>query len=375
MPQPQLSSPTRSIGIAGWEHLDLVIVSALASGLPILFVGGHGAAKTEGARALAAAILGDKLRWANYECPSVQMDDIIGFPDVAAVSRGTMAFAGLPMSIWNVNAVVFDELTRASPTTAAKYLELIRTRKVYGIETPLEHVFSTANPPSRDYPEVHKIGLAMASRFVCVPTPRASELSEDEIVTATTSTLEGVWSWWPLAPALEPMETILDIRKVCARLDIELTVRQLKHLRALLGVSVAAAAVGCRRDAETLTTLVRSCIPEASGLCARTCDTTTLNTTLLAYFEEYLQTQMPPPEDWPAYFAAVSARIQVCGNRNQAAVLEQQLPILKRMLGYHDDDVQKLLEGIVPLLLKYPSDTLAATPLRSIPDLLAQVLS
>lgn len=368
------SSPTRSLNLYGWEHIDLAVVSALLARVPILFVGGQGAAKTDGAKAIAHAILGDRLRWAKYEAANIQTDDLVGFPDITSLKDKNVGFVGLPMSVWNVNAVVIDEITRVTPSTAAKLLELVRERSVYGIPTAIEIVFATANPPSREHAEVHKLGIALTSRFACVRVPDFAELSDDDIRGVLTTTPSGSWPWYPLTFTPEPIETILGLRKVCAAHKVHLSGRQARHLRSMLGAAAAARTIGCDYSADTLTTTVLACIPEATGLCAIHTDVPALTTALTTFFDEYLQSALPAVTDWPAYYAALTARVQACSSVEQARTLKTQVRVLAAAAKDHSDDVQEIMSTMVPLLVRY-DEFLGQQPVMSLPDVLNRILS
>lgn len=354
------TSPLRSIGIVAWDDIELTVVSALLAGLPILFTGAHAAAKTEGSYALAHAILGDKLRWAKYECPLVQVDDLVGFPDPSSLATGTIRFVGTAISVWNINACALDELTRAPQSTIQKLMELVRTKKVFGLDTPIEFVFSTANPPSREY-QSSKIDVAMGSRFVIVSVPAYWDMTDADAESILTGTLRGTWDWWAEAKARTPVyepTIVLRIREVMRRSGFRMSARQALYLRDMLAWSKVAESVGCRRTTDDLVRLVLSCVPEVSEVCGAA-DATTLTTALRSFFESRGK-DLPNMDDWPLYLAAFRSRIGSCSSPEDAEVLIEQLPLLVTKLKTNAGDIQALLQDALPVILQHLPPRFAA---------------
>jgi len=167
------------IGIHGWEEIEPVILAAAASNLSVLLVGDIGSNKTEGARAIAEAVLGPEIHFRAYEVPTLNFDDLIGFINPKTLGAGRLDFVPTPFSIWTADAALFDEINRANPFIQSKLHELIRCRSLMGMPTNLKLVFSAVNPPER-YQSGY-MDLALASRFACVQVPGIKEIKETHL--------------------------------------------------------------------------------------------------------------------------------------------------------------------------------------------------
>ena len=167
------------IGIHGWQEIESVVLAAAVSDLSILLVGDIGSNKTEGARAIAEAVLGPEIEFRNYEVPTLSFDDLIGFINPKTLGKGHLEFVPTPFSIWTADAALFDEINRANPFIQSKLHELIRCRSLMGMPTNLKLVFSAVNPPER-YQSGY-MDLALASRFACVQVPGITEIKETHL--------------------------------------------------------------------------------------------------------------------------------------------------------------------------------------------------
>ena len=67
----------RALGIVGWDHLEPVILAALATESPLLLIGPHGSAKTLVLTRLAEAL---GLAHRHYNASLLNFDDLVGFP-------------------------------------------------------------------------------------------------------------------------------------------------------------------------------------------------------------------------------------------------------------------------------------------------------
>src|SRR5262249_58780250 len=67
----------RGLGIAGWDHLEPVILAALATETPLLLIGPHGSAKTLVLSRLSEAL---GLAHRHYNASLLNFDDLVGFP-------------------------------------------------------------------------------------------------------------------------------------------------------------------------------------------------------------------------------------------------------------------------------------------------------
>jgi len=167
------------IGIHGWESVEPVILAAAVSDLSILLIGDIGSNKTEGSKLIARAVLGPEIEFRDYEVPTLNMDDLIGFINPKTLGKGQLDFVPTPFSIWNADAALFDEINRANPFIQSKLHELIRCRSLMGIPTNLKLVFSAVNPPERY--QSGFMDLALASRFVCLQVPALKDLRETHL--------------------------------------------------------------------------------------------------------------------------------------------------------------------------------------------------
>ena len=84
------------IGIHGWQEIESVVLAAAVSDLSILLVGDIGSNKTEGARAIAEAVLGPEIEFRNYEVPTLSFDDLIGFINPRLSARVTLSSSQPP---------------------------------------------------------------------------------------------------------------------------------------------------------------------------------------------------------------------------------------------------------------------------------------
>jgi hypothetical protein len=168
------------IGIHGWQKIEPVVLAAAVSDLSVLLVGDIGSNKTEGARAIAEAVLGPETQFRAYEVPTLNFDDLIGFINPKTLGSGHLEFVPTPFSIWTADAALFDEINRANPFIQSKLHELIRCRSLMGMPTNLKLIFSAVNPPER-YQSGY-MDLALASRFACVQVPGITEINETQLV-------------------------------------------------------------------------------------------------------------------------------------------------------------------------------------------------
>jgi hypothetical protein len=101
------------IAIYGWDEIETLILAAALSNLSILFIGDIGSNKTEGSKAIAKALLRPSIEFRNYEVPTLNFDDLVGFVSPKNLAKGTLEFIPTPLCIWNADAVLFDEINRA----------------------------------------------------------------------------------------------------------------------------------------------------------------------------------------------------------------------------------------------------------------------
>jgi MoxR-like ATPase len=177
----------RSLGVQGWQHLDPVILAALATRSPLLLVGRHGTAKSLLVERISAAL---GLSWRHYNASLINYDDLIGIP-LPDESGETLRFVTTPGSIWDAEFVFFDEISRCRSDLQNKLFPIIHERRVSGIRLEkLQHRWAAMNPPSpddvEDQPGQYYLGSepldpALADRFPFIlQVPTWSELSEED---------------------------------------------------------------------------------------------------------------------------------------------------------------------------------------------------
>lgn len=166
------------VGIIGWEKVEPLILAALAADQRPLLIGSHGSCKTEGAEIISKLLLGNSkgFTFRNYDVPILNPDDLFGYPNPKSLSNGKIDFVDTPFAIWGAKAAIFDEINRANPLIQGKLHEIIRTKRLMGLDTDLEFIFSAVNPPGL-YDSSY-MGLALASRFVCVEIPDFKNISK-----------------------------------------------------------------------------------------------------------------------------------------------------------------------------------------------------
>jgi MoxR-like ATPase len=169
-----------SLGIFGWEEAEPVVLAAMSCKYPVMLMGSHGAAKTDGAQALVKSVLGADADFQQYDVPTLQADDLLGYPNPADLAAGRpMRYVPTPVSVWNKKGILLDELNRASFMIQSKLIELVRTRTVMGMPTDVEYVFAAVNPPET-YGSVY-MDLAFAARFATVRVPDLGVLSDEHL--------------------------------------------------------------------------------------------------------------------------------------------------------------------------------------------------
>ena len=182
MPSP----PTllSELGFAGLSRVELPVTCALVTGEPLLLLGTHGTAKSALARALAEAL---GLAFHAYDASKAMFEDIVGFPDPASLAQGAVRYVPTPLSLQGKGFVLVDELSRANPQLQNKWLEVVRSRAVMGMDVPgLRHVFAAMNP--LDYPGATPLDPALAGRFAwIVRMPEATAMDPDDLQRVITT--------------------------------------------------------------------------------------------------------------------------------------------------------------------------------------------
>jgi MoxR-like ATPase len=268
------------LGIYGWDVVEPVIVAAVVADLPVLLIGDIGTNKTEGSKTIAQAVLRPTSQFRHYEVPTLNFDDLVGFLNPKGLAKGALEFVPTPLSIWQAEAALFDEINRANPFIQSKLHELIRTRHIMGLPTKLKLVFAAVNPP-QTY-QAGYMDLALASRFVSVQVPNLKSMKDthlDRILSKNghrqkRTTLKGIVRDAQRADIRQKdMQNAQNLAKKVARdlaqTDIVFNPRQLTMMVRLLLAGVALWTVtGNSRysDPDANTAYVESVIPEIHGI-------------------------------------------------------------------------------------------------------------
>lgn len=179
---PRPSSVSRDLGILGWEHLDPLLLAALALEAPLLLVGDHGTGKTLLVERLAAA-LGHEFR--HYNASLLNYDDLVGIP--LPTETGDLRFVGTAGAVWGASFVFFDEVNRCRPDLQNKLFPIVHERRIAGTDlADLRHRWAAMNPPAEHagangYLGVEDLDTALADRFwFVVSTPTWANLSRED---------------------------------------------------------------------------------------------------------------------------------------------------------------------------------------------------
>jgi len=151
----------QQLGIYGWKEADEnLVLASLLTGDPLLLIGNHGCAKTHIANKIAQA-LGRK--FLVYDASKAMFEDVLGYPNVEKLKHGIVEYVSSPVTIWDKELVLIDELNRAVPELQSKWLEIIRSRKIMGFPTQVKWVWSAMNPLS--YSATQALDDALIGRF------------------------------------------------------------------------------------------------------------------------------------------------------------------------------------------------------------------
>jgi MoxR-like ATPase len=190
----------RNLGFFGLEQIEVSILAGLVTGDPVLLVGAHGAAKTAIVRSLAAQL---GLRFWAYDSSKALFEDVIGFPNPKSLADGVVDYVATPLSVWDKEFLLLDEISRASPAMQNKWLELVRSRRIMGREVPaLRHIFAAMNPP--EYLGANPLDEALAGRFAFViPVPDVMTMNDADLAAIVETAMPDDA---PLCPTLHRSE-------------------------------------------------------------------------------------------------------------------------------------------------------------------------
>ena len=111
---PPSGSPLRllsGLNLFGLDHLDTVLLAALADERPLLLIGPHGTAKSELLNRLAAEL---KLAHRHYNASLISFDDLLGYP-LPNHERTRIEYLRTPGDLWDAESVFLDEISRCRP--------------------------------------------------------------------------------------------------------------------------------------------------------------------------------------------------------------------------------------------------------------------
>lgn len=173
-------------GIFGLDKVEDSVLAGLLTGDPVLLVGLHGTAKT-----LLCSCLAEQmgLKFHAYDASKALFEDIIGIPNPYTLKNGKIEYISTPVSIWDKEFILIDEISRANYSMQNKWLELIRSRTAMGLRADkLKYIFGAMNPP--DYPGARTLDPAVAGRFAFIidlPTFNAMDYESRARILAVTS--------------------------------------------------------------------------------------------------------------------------------------------------------------------------------------------
>lgn len=166
------------LGLYGLQNIEDCVLAGLVTGEPVLLVGLHGSAKTLMCERLAEAL---GLKFHAYDASKALFEDVIGFPNPKKLMAGKVDYIPTPISIWDKEFILIDEISRASPQMQSKWLEIIRSRRVMGKRAKkTRFIFSAMNPPG--YLGTIPLDAALAGRFsFIIKIPEIKEMDIPDI--------------------------------------------------------------------------------------------------------------------------------------------------------------------------------------------------
>lgn len=173
----------RRLNLHGLDHLDAVLLAALASEAPLLLIGPHGSAKSALLERVAGAL---EIEHRHYNASLLSFDDLVGFP-VPNAARDGLDYLRTPATLWGAQSVFLDEISRCRPETQNKLFSIVHERRVMGIALDrLRWRWAAMNPPAGfdaggeiddAYLGSQPLDPALADRFCfVVPLPTFIEL-------------------------------------------------------------------------------------------------------------------------------------------------------------------------------------------------------
>lgn len=118
-----------SLGVYGFNEVELVILAALVTEDPLLLVGKSGTGKTFLLNSISEAL---ELNHRHYNASLVSFDDLVGFP-FPDDSKTEVRFLETPATIWGAESVLVDEISRCRPEHQNRLFSLIQERRIQGM--------------------------------------------------------------------------------------------------------------------------------------------------------------------------------------------------------------------------------------------------
>lgn len=135
-----------------------------------------GCAKTHVANKVAQAL---GRRFLVYDASKAMFEDVLGYPNVEQLRHGVVEYVPSPVTIWDKELVLIDELNRAVPELQSKWLEIIRSRKIMGFPTQVKWVWAAMNPVT--YAATNALDAALVGRFAFfLYPPDVPQMDEDD---------------------------------------------------------------------------------------------------------------------------------------------------------------------------------------------------
>lgn len=193
-----------SLGILGWgKSRSQVILVALITGNPILIMGSHGTAKTYLVKKIAHWL---GLKPGIYDASKSAFEDLIGFIKPSSLNEGRLDYVQTELSLWDKEFIFIDELSRATPQLANKWLEILRNRTLMGKDLPqVSYVWAASNPTSDNYAGTNFLDDALLDRFLfLIDVPEISTIEDERILDAI---IESRFDWLD-TPLLEQQKEL-----------------------------------------------------------------------------------------------------------------------------------------------------------------------
>ena len=175
-----MKSLLKQLGIYGWKEDDEnLVLSSLLTGDPLLMIGSHGSAKTHIAYKMAQAL---NKHFIAYDASKALFEDVLGFPNVESLKNGRVEYVPSAVTVWDKQFILIDEINRALPELQAKWLEIIRSRKIMGFPTEVKWVWAAMNPSTDTrYNGTQIMDAALIGRFaIFLYPPEALDMEEDD---------------------------------------------------------------------------------------------------------------------------------------------------------------------------------------------------